>query len=195
MASAMPVLPDVGSTSVVLPGAMSPRSSASRIMLSPIRSLTLLQGSMDSSLTTISALQSGPTTRRNRQRGVPPMSCVMSSAIFGRSWSRVVVVAGRAGGANALTVAARASRSVRIVLAACGALRCFAPAARSRAAILCHSWQSLMRASRWRRFWPLRCVVLASEAVSAGLLLLGNRFLVASSVLCATLKSRFVRLL
>ena len=74
MASAMPVLPDVGSTSVVFPGAMSPRSSASRIMLSPMRSLTLLQGSMDSSFTTISALQSGPTTRRNRQRGVPPMS-------------------------------------------------------------------------------------------------------------------------
>ena len=34
---------------------------------------------MDSSLTTISALQSGPTTRAGAAEVVPPMSCVMSS--------------------------------------------------------------------------------------------------------------------
>ena len=48
-----PVLPEVGSTSVVLPGAMSPRFSASSIMEKPIRSFTELHGSMLSSFTMI----------------------------------------------------------------------------------------------------------------------------------------------
>ena len=45
----MPVLPEVGSTSVVLPGVMSPRASASAIMAYPIRSLTEPSGLKNSS--------------------------------------------------------------------------------------------------------------------------------------------------
>jgi hypothetical protein len=82
MASAMPVLPEVGSTRVVLPGAMSPRASASAIIARPMRSFTELHGSMLSSLATISAPESAPILF-SRTMGVPPMSCVMSSAIFG----------------------------------------------------------------------------------------------------------------
>jgi hypothetical protein len=48
-ARAMPVLPDVGSTSVVLPGEMRPFCSASSIMARPMRSLTEQHGSMISS--------------------------------------------------------------------------------------------------------------------------------------------------
>lgn len=44
MANPMPVLPDVGSTKMVLPGTMSPRFSASRIILRAMRSLTELAG-------------------------------------------------------------------------------------------------------------------------------------------------------
>lgn len=43
-----PVLPLVGSTSTVFPGVISPRFSASTIIELPMRSFTLLQGSIDS---------------------------------------------------------------------------------------------------------------------------------------------------
>ena len=45
MASPMPVFPDVGSTSVVVAGSMSPARSADSIMRRPMRSFTLQQGS------------------------------------------------------------------------------------------------------------------------------------------------------
>src|ERR1700710_2005218 len=46
----MPVLPDVASTMVVLPGSMSPSASAASIIATPMRSLTLPPGLNDSSL-------------------------------------------------------------------------------------------------------------------------------------------------
>lgn len=51
-ASAIPVLPDVGSTRTVLPGVMRPCFSASSIRDRPRRSLTLEHGPNDSSLPT-----------------------------------------------------------------------------------------------------------------------------------------------
>mmetsp|Transcript_16919 Transcript_16919/g.43747 ORF Transcript_16919/g.43747 Transcript_16919/m.43747 type:complete len:329 (-) Transcript_16919:35-1021(-) len=79
IASAIPVLPDVGSTSFVTPGLMSPRFSASAIMEYPIRSFTLLHGSIDSSFARI--VPSTPAvTRFSRTSGVPPMSSVTSPA-------------------------------------------------------------------------------------------------------------------
>lgn len=60
-ASAIPVLPDVGSTNVVTPGVITPAASAASIMLFPIRSFTLEQGSMDSSLAATIAPPSGIT--------------------------------------------------------------------------------------------------------------------------------------
>ena len=44
-ASAIPVLPEVGSTSVVLPGEMRPAASAASTMANPILSFTLEHGS------------------------------------------------------------------------------------------------------------------------------------------------------
>ena len=54
-ANPMPVFPDVGSTSVVTPGRIIPLLSASSIMLRPMRSFTLLQGLLLSSLAAIVA--------------------------------------------------------------------------------------------------------------------------------------------
>ena len=48
-ASAIPVLPEVGSTSVVLPGVIFPLASAASTMAKPILSFTLEHGSIDSS--------------------------------------------------------------------------------------------------------------------------------------------------
>ena len=84
MASPIPVLPLVGSTSVDFPGAMSPRASASWIILSAIRSFTELAGFDDSSLATISATHPD-VTLLILTRGVCPMSSRMLEAIFGRS--------------------------------------------------------------------------------------------------------------
>mmetsp|Transcript_33965 Transcript_33965/g.69344 ORF Transcript_33965/g.69344 Transcript_33965/m.69344 type:complete len:309 (+) Transcript_33965:315-1241(+) len=81
IASPMPVFPDVGSTRVVLPGAMSPRLSASVIIDRAMRSFTELAGLDDSSFATTSA--SAPsTTRLRRTRGVPPMRSRTESAIL-----------------------------------------------------------------------------------------------------------------
>ena len=65
-ASAMPVLPDVGSTSVVLPGVIKPLRSASSIMPRPIRSFTLRHGSWVSSLTAMRAPLVRPAVTRLR---------------------------------------------------------------------------------------------------------------------------------
>ena len=77
-ASAMPVLPEVGSITVVTPGRMAPRSSASRTIASPMRSLTDDIGLKDSSLSTTSPWS--PCWRRcSRTSGVWPMVSTMLS--------------------------------------------------------------------------------------------------------------------
>lgn len=81
MASPIPVLPLVGSTKMDLPGVMSPRFSASVIMLNAIRSLTELAGLDDSSLQTISATQPS-LTLLSLTIGVLPMRSRMFSAIL-----------------------------------------------------------------------------------------------------------------
>src|ERR1035437_3609771 len=85
MARAMPVLPLVGSTSVVRPGAMTPACSAASIIDRPMRSLTLPPGLNDSSLPTIVAPLRSESVR-SRTSGVPPISLVMSSAMSTRSF-------------------------------------------------------------------------------------------------------------
>src|SRR5216684_6556233 len=77
----MPVLPLVGSISTFSPGAIRPAFSASRIMLTPMRSLTLLQGFWLSSLASTVALQPW-VTLFSFTRGVQPISSVTSFAIF-----------------------------------------------------------------------------------------------------------------
>mmetsp|Transcript_21180 Transcript_21180/g.73075 ORF Transcript_21180/g.73075 Transcript_21180/m.73075 type:complete len:269 (-) Transcript_21180:2-808(-) len=99
MASAMPVLPDVGSTKVVTPGVMSPRFSASAIIDRPMRSLTELHGFIISSLTTTSQPQPA-TTRLRRHRGVPPINSVTSSAICSTGAARATECRARRGGAT-----------------------------------------------------------------------------------------------
>ena len=77
----MPVLPLVGSISTVLPGVIFPAFSASAIMLTPMRSLTLAQGLKLSSLATTVAPTPAVTLLR-RTSGVCPISSVTSLAIF-----------------------------------------------------------------------------------------------------------------
>src|ERR1700687_4304531 len=77
----MPVLPLVGSINTVLPGWIFPARSASLIMLTPMRSFTLLHGFWLSSLATTLALAPAVTLLR-RHRGVFPISSVTSFAIF-----------------------------------------------------------------------------------------------------------------
>ena len=94
MASAMPVLPLVGSTMVVLSGEMRPASSAASIIERPMRSLTLPPGLNDSSLPTIVAPERSERPR-SLTSGVPPIRAVMSSAIFTVSAPLVVAVRSR----------------------------------------------------------------------------------------------------
>jgi hypothetical protein len=58
----MPVLPDVGSMMMVLPGVIFPARSAASIIAAPMRSFTLQTGFIDSSLASTSALP-GVVTR------------------------------------------------------------------------------------------------------------------------------------
>ena len=75
------MLPDVGSTKTVFPGEISPRFSASVIMLRAIRSLTEFAGLNDSILQTISA--SHPSDNLvSLTNGVEPISSKMLSAMF-----------------------------------------------------------------------------------------------------------------
>ena len=80
MARPMPVLPEVGSTSVLRPGAMRPDFSRLSIMLTPMRSLTLDIGLKNSSLAMSSALHPFSAARRfSRTSGVWPIVSVMDS--------------------------------------------------------------------------------------------------------------------
>src|SRR4051794_30022103 len=76
----MPVLPEVGSTIVVRPGAIRPSASAASIIATPILSLTLPAGLYASSLPTISAPESG-ATRVRRAIGVLPTRSARLSGI------------------------------------------------------------------------------------------------------------------
>jgi hypothetical protein len=80
MASAMPVFPLVGSRMIVS-GLIRPACSAASIMATPIRSFTLFAGLKNSNLATTSATAPS-VTRRSRTSGVPPTSCVTSSAML-----------------------------------------------------------------------------------------------------------------
>lgn len=71
----------MGSTRTVLPAEMVPASSASRIMLFPMRSFTEQQGSMISSLAAIFAPQPSVTLFRYTM-GVLPISSVTSFLMF-----------------------------------------------------------------------------------------------------------------
>src|SRR5271166_236198 len=86
----MPVLPLVGSISTVRVGSILPCRSASSIMLTPMRSFTLLHGFMLSSLATTSARAPAVTLLR-RTSGVRPISSVTSLAIFILSSNRWLV--------------------------------------------------------------------------------------------------------
>lgn len=57
IAKAIPVFPDVGSTRIVLPGAINPSFSAAVIILTPILSFTDDEGFILSSFTKIFATQ------------------------------------------------------------------------------------------------------------------------------------------
>src|SRR5947209_18633742 len=83
MARPMPVLPDVGSMIVVMPGVMRPARSAAKIIDAPMRSLTEHIGLNDSSLTRTSAAPVAGK-RFKRTSGVWPMVSSMLLLIFGR---------------------------------------------------------------------------------------------------------------
>ena len=76
----MPVLPEVGSTSVLRPGTIRPDASRLSIMLTPMRSLTLDIGLKNSSLARRFARQPFSAARRfSRTSGVWPIVSVMDS--------------------------------------------------------------------------------------------------------------------
>ena len=88
-ASAMPVLPEVASTIVVLPGSILPSRSAASIIDTPILSFTLPAGLYISSLPISSAPQSGATLV-SRTIGVPP---TMSARLAGMRPSLLLTAA------------------------------------------------------------------------------------------------------
>ena len=74
----MPVLPEVGSISVVLPGLMRPDASSASIIETPMRSLTLAIGLKNSSLAR--RLATTPFSSANlssRTSGVSPIVSVI----------------------------------------------------------------------------------------------------------------------
>jgi hypothetical protein len=76
----MPVLPDVGSISTFLPGAILPLFSSVSIRLTPMRSLTLEIGLKNSSLARRLAFTPISLARRSRRTiGVSPMVWVIES--------------------------------------------------------------------------------------------------------------------
>src|SRR5215831_1201623 len=79
----MPVFPDVGSTSVVFPGVILPSRSAVSIIEQAIRSLMLLIGLNDSSLTSTSA-DPASGRRLSLTSGVWPIVSRTLLLIFGR---------------------------------------------------------------------------------------------------------------
>ncbi len=79
-ARAIPVFPEVGSTSVVRPAAMRPAFSMLSIILTPMRSLTLDSGLKNSSFARISALHPFSAARRlSRTSGVWPIVSVIDA--------------------------------------------------------------------------------------------------------------------
>src|SRR5262245_26052406 len=77
----MPVLPEVGSTSVETPGLIFPARSAASIIARPMRSFTLLAGFCASSFATTRAFAPA-VTLLSCTSGVFPISRVTSLAIF-----------------------------------------------------------------------------------------------------------------
>ena len=76
----MPVFPDVGSTRIVRPGAISPSRSAAISMAAPIRSFTEPSGLKNSSFSIRSASRPSFCVRRGtRTKGVPPIVSTMLS--------------------------------------------------------------------------------------------------------------------
>src|SRR5271166_3005449 len=76
----MPVLPEVGSISVVLPGVILPSASSVEIMCTPMRSLTLASGLKNSSLARRLALRPfAASILRRRTSGVLPIVSVIDS--------------------------------------------------------------------------------------------------------------------
>ncbi len=74
----MPVLPLVGSTSVVFSGEILPCFSSASIIATPMRSLTLDSGLKNSSFSRMSALTPASFgNRAKRTKGVSPMVSVM----------------------------------------------------------------------------------------------------------------------
>ncbi len=85
----MPVLPDVGSISVVLPGVIFPAASITVIICSPMRSFTLAIGLKNSSLARRLALT--PFSFAiffSRTRGVLPIVSVIEVIDAATSWRR-----------------------------------------------------------------------------------------------------------
>ena len=72
----MPVLPEVGSTSVVLPGVILPDASSASIIETPMRSLTLAIGLKNSSLA--SRLATMPFCAANLSRRTSGVSPIVS---------------------------------------------------------------------------------------------------------------------
>jgi hypothetical protein len=78
-ASAMPVLPEVGSISTVS-GPILPEASSASIMATPMRSFTLAIGLKNSSFARISAFAPASSAMRcRRTSGVSPIVSVMES--------------------------------------------------------------------------------------------------------------------
>ena len=76
----MPVLPEVGSISVVLPGVIRPSASSFSIMATPMRSLTLAIGLKNSSLARRLAFTPFSfASLSSRTIGVSPMVSAMES--------------------------------------------------------------------------------------------------------------------
>ena len=80
IASAIPVLPEVGSTITVRPGSIRPSASAASIIATPIRSLIEPPGLNHSSLPTSSAPSPAPT-RLSATIGVSPTTADTPAAI------------------------------------------------------------------------------------------------------------------
>ena len=76
----MPVLPEVGSISVVLPGAMRPSASMASIIATPMRSLTEAIGLKNSSLAiSLATMPFSAANLSSRTRGVSPIVSVMDA--------------------------------------------------------------------------------------------------------------------
>jgi hypothetical protein len=108
MARPMPVFPEVGSTRTVFPGVISPRASASVIMLKAMRSFTEFAGLLLSNLTTTSATLPS-VTRLSLTRGVLPISSRTLLAILAAG--KAVEAEGTERGTNASLVERRVKRA------------------------------------------------------------------------------------